>query len=72
MGNQIYHILFDTYRVDIPQYIPPSPSPPPTYYETSVAWELFKYIGMSIISVIVAIILALGFFIRGATKGYGW
>jgi hypothetical protein len=46
MGNYIYHVLFDTYRVDIPQ---------PTYYETSVAWELFKYI----IVVIGAIIIAL-------------
>jgi hypothetical protein len=69
MGNYIYHVLFDTYRVDIPQPTPtPLPTPPPTYYETSVAWELFKYIGMFIIYGIVSIILALGFLIRGATR----
>lgn len=68
MGNYIYHVLFDTYRVDIPQYTPTPIPTPPTYYETSIAWELFKYIGMSIIAVIVSIILALGFLIRGATR----
>lgn len=68
MGNYIYHVIFDTYRVDIPQ---PTPTPlptPPTYYETSVAWELFKYMGMSIIALIVATILFLGMFIRLATR----
>jgi len=65
MGNQIYHFLFDTYRVDIPLDIPP---PPPTFYETSVAWEILKFTGMSIGVVISSVVLFISMIIHGGTQ----
>jgi len=66
MGNYIHHIMFDTYRVDI---LPsPSPSPPPTYYETSIAWELLKFTGMAILMVIASIIGFIVTLIIGLTR----